>query len=225
MDLAKPHLDVALFTGDPEKSLAFWRDEVGLAYEELLPTGGGNQQHRFGVHGSVLKVNHPRAGLPQAPPSGYRELVVASAQPGAPRALESPDGVRLRLVPPGHEGVVGLGVRVAARDAEAQARFYGEVLGLPAAGAGAFRCGDSWLWVEQDATATPDAAIAGPGLRYLTVQVRDCAAAHRAVLGRGGREGAPPRRMGEVAIFSMVRDPDGNWIELSQRASLTGPLG
>jgi hypothetical protein len=30
--------------------------------------------------------------------------------------------------------------------------------------------------------------------------------------------------MGEVAVISFVRDPDGNFIELSQRASLLGGL-
>jgi len=41
---------------------------------------------------------------------------------------------------------------------------------------------------------------------------------------RGGREGRPPITLGKIARVSFVRDPDGNWIELSQRASLTGPL-
>ena len=30
---------------------------------------------------------------------------------------------------------------------------------------------------------------------------------------------------GDVARISFVRDPDGGWIEISQRASLTGALG
>jgi hypothetical protein len=30
--------------------------------------------------------------------------------------------------------------------------------------------------------------------------------------------------MGDVAMISFVRDPDGNFIELSQRASLVGGL-
>ncbi len=33
--------------------------------------------------------------------------------------------------------------------------------------------------------------------------------------------GQPPRTIGQVR-YSFVRDPDGNWIELSERASLTG---
>jgi lactoylglutathione lyase len=33
-----------------------------------------------------------------------------------------------------------------------------------------------------------------------------------------------PITLGETARISFIRDPDGNWIELSQRASLVGPL-
>jgi lactoylglutathione lyase len=31
-------------------------------------------------------------------------------------------------------------------------------------------------------------------------------------------------RLGDVASISFVRDPDGNWIEVSQRKSITGSL-
>jgi hypothetical protein len=30
--------------------------------------------------------------------------------------------------------------------------------------------------------------------------------------------------LGDVAYISFVRDPDGNWIEISQRKSITGSL-
>jgi len=43
-------------------------------------------------------------------------------------------------------------------------------------------------------------------------------------LARGGEEGAPPRLLGDTVRMSFVRDPDGNFIELSQRASLVGTL-
>ena len=33
-----------------------------------------------------------------------------------------------------------------------------------------------------------------------------------------------PVTLGTTARISMVRDPDGNWIELSQRASIAGSL-
>ena len=47
---------------------------------------------------------------------------------------------------------------------------------------------------------------------------------HAHVLAHGGREARAPVTLGTTARISMVRDPDGNWIELSQRASLTGSL-
>ncbi|MDJ0851684.1 MAG: hypothetical protein QNK04_25185 [Myxococcota bacterium] len=89
MKLAKPVVDVGVFADPLEPALRFWQDEVGLPFEELVPTGA--------------------------------------------------------------EGVGGIAVQVAVRDAEAQRRLYGQAL-------------------------------------------------------------------------CMSEEPDGNWIELSQRASLAGPL-
>ena len=43
-----------------------------------------------------------------------------------------------------------------------------------------------------------------------------------AIVRRGGRMAAPCRTLGQVARFGFVKDPDGNWIEMSARASLTG---
>ena len=40
MKLAKQSLDVGLFTNNIEAMLRFYQDEVGLPFEELLPTGG-----------------------------------------------------------------------------------------------------------------------------------------------------------------------------------------
>ena len=44
------------------------------------------------------------------------------------------------------------------------------------------------------------------------------------MLTSGGREGLAPVTLGTTARISMVLDPDGNWIELSQRASIVGGL-
>jgi len=54
--------------------------------------------------------------------------------------------------------------------------------------------------------------------------VKDCDAEHKRFLSMGVWEGAPPVTLGKVARISFIRDPDGNWIEISQRASLTGAL-
>jgi hypothetical protein len=51
-----------------------------------------------------------------------------------------------------------------------------------------------------------------------------CDAEHRRFMSMGVWEGAAPVTLGAVARISFIRDPDGNFIEISQRASLTGPI-
>ncbi|MFT5443196.1 MAG: catechol 2,3-dioxygenase-like lactoylglutathione lyase family enzyme [Myxococcota bacterium] len=224
MKLAKPHLDIAVMTDQLQAMLDFWQGPAGLTFEELLPTGGGNHQHRHGVNGSVFKLNHSRDGLPKAAQSGYRGMWIARDDIDSRQELLDPDGNRVVLVPRGENDVEGVAVVVAVSDPAAHARFYTEALQLEALGEGRFRCGDSLLIVEHDANANADVGIYGQGFRYLTIQVFDCRAEHARILQIGAAEGAPPRKHGETALYSMVRDPDGNWVEISQRASLTGPL-
>jgi lactoylglutathione lyase len=204
--------------------LEFWQREVGLPFEETLPLGGGVRQHRHAMNGSVFKLNAARDPLNEAPPSGYRELLIARDGIGAPQTLIDPDGNRVTLVPPGHDGVTGIGVRIAMRDMAAQARFWGEAMQFERAADGVFRCGDTMLMLAQDPTAVRTEPMRAPGYRYLTVQVWDVDTEHRGIVERGGDEGRPPVTLGTTARVSFVRDPDGNWIEVSQRASLTGAL-
>lgn len=228
MDLAKPRIDIGLSTNALAPMLAFWRDEAGAAFDHVLPIRPGMDQHRHDVLGSVLKINHLAAPLPATPPSGYAELLVAREGLAAPRALADPDGNRVSLVPPGHRGVTQVGVRVRVRDLEAQRRFYGEAMGLPAApaepGAAAFRAGESLILVEQADDGPLEAPFEGFGWRYLTVQVFKVDSEHARILAGGGREALAPVTLGRTARISMVKDPAGNWIEISQRASITGSL-
>ena len=223
MRLAKPRIDVGLFTNNLEPMLAFWRDEAGLPFEEMLPMGGGLRQYRHGLNGSVLKINSARDPLPDATPSGYRELVIAREGLESPRTLADPDGNRVTLVPRGSGGVEGILVSMIVRDAAAFRSFYEEALELERAGDGIARCGDSLIRYEQG-DAHDDAQMQARGYRYTTIQVWDADAEHAGIIARGGREGRAPVTLGATARVSFVRDPDGNWIEISQRASLTGPL-
>ena len=59
------------------------------------------------------------------------------------------------------------------------------------------------------------------GLRYMTVQIFDCDGLTAALERAGVEIGMAPKTVGQVR-YSFIRDPDGNWIELSERASLTG---
>jgi lactoylglutathione lyase len=222
--LAKPCIDVGILTNRGDAQLAFWQGEVGLAFEERLPVRRGFVQMRHAMNGSVFKLNVVEAAIPESPPAGYRELWIARAGLAVPRALTDPDGNRVVLVPPGHQGVTGIGVVLAVRDAAAHERFYAHALELEQAAPGAFRCGTSLFLVREDASARRDVSRDGLGYRYTTIQVFDCDAEHAGILARGGAEGAGAITLGKTARFSFVRDPDGNWIEISQRASLTGPL-
>ena len=72
--------------------------------------------------------------------------------------------------------------------------------------------------------APSSAEMRGQGWRYITFQVFKVDQEHARVLAQGGQEAMPPTTLGTTARISMIRDPDGNWIELSQRASITGSL-
>jgi hypothetical protein len=60
--------------------------------------------------------------------------------------------------------------------------------------------------------------------RYITLQIADIDAVHDDLKSKGVREGLAPVTLGNVARISMILDPDGNWIELSRRASAVGSL-
>jgi lactoylglutathione lyase len=227
MDLAKPRIDVGLFTTSLEPMLDFWQNEIGLPFDHMLPLGNGLQQHRHDLLGSVLKINHSRNELPIAPPSGYRELLIARESLLGPKRLTDPDGNRVTLVPPGAHGIERIGIRLGVRDVNAHRRFYAVSLGLPDVpelGGDSFLCGDSVILFEKAADVRPDPVMEGPGRRYITIQIRNVDEEHARILARGGREGRAPATLGKVARISFIRDPDGNWIEMSQRASLVGAL-
>jgi lactoylglutathione lyase len=222
MNLAKNHIDVGLFSNQRDAQLAFWQGPVSLPYDHLGKLGGGMQQHRHHMNGSILKMNHAREPLPALPPSGIVEVLIARDDLDTPRHLIDPDGNRVTLVPKGCEGVVGVGVVLRVNNRDATDRFYRHVMQFEAAGRGVYRCGDSLVIVGEEGKVEKSAEWRAPGYRYTTVQIWDAAKEHAGILARGGEEGAPLRVLGETVRYSFVRDPDGNFIEISQRASLTG---
>jgi lactoylglutathione lyase len=224
MKLAKPHVDVGLYTVERDAMLAFWQERVGLPFQETLPAGRGVHQLRHGMNGSVMKINHSRDPLAEAGPSGYRELAIAREGLDAPVPLVDPDGNRVTLVPPGHDGVVGIGVTLAVRNGAAFHRFFSDGLGLEAEGDAAYRCGDSLLRFAEAGDVCVDPPLRARGFRYLTIQVHEVDVEHTRLLANGGREMMEPTTLGKVARISFVLDPDGNPIEISQRASLVGPV-
>jgi len=224
MRLAKAALDIGLYTNQRDAMLAFWQERARVTFDELLPVGRGAHQLRHRIGESILKINHVREPLESAPPAGYRRLTLARPDVAAPVDLHDPDGNAVSLVPTGYRGIRQLELVLATRDLARTRAFYRDVLELDALPDGRFRCGDSLVSLEEDRAATVDPVMRAPGYRYTTIQVFDVVGEHRGILARGGREGRAPVKLGEVAHISFVRDPDGNWIEISQRKSLTGSL-
>jgi catechol 2,3-dioxygenase-like lactoylglutathione lyase family enzyme len=227
MQLAKNVIDVGLSTNDLEPMLRFWQQDVGLRFDHVLPVRRGQKQYRHDAQGSVIKLNHHAEPLPEAASSGYRELIIAREGLQKPRRMVDPDGNRVQLVPPGHDGVTQIAVAMAVRSLGEHRRFFGDILGFPeqswTAGP-AFRLGYSLVLLEEERLATADPVRQARGWRYITLQIADIDAVHHELLSKGVREGLAPITLGDVARISMILDPDGNWIELSRRASIVGSL-
>ena len=224
LEIVKPAIDVGVQTNDLEAHQAFWGDELGLRFDHLLKVGGGVHQHRYDLHGGVLKLNAHRDPLPADAPTGYTAIAIVDAA----RALEGiqgrqgPDGLRVALTPPTQDGT-RVNVMVEASDVDRTLGVLHRTFGGDR-GEGTLRIGETKLSVKLRHGRPPTTSRDGLGIRYLTVQVRDVHAAHDHALASGMAEGQAPVRLGDVAHISFVRLPDGDFIELSQRASLTGPL-
>jgi catechol 2,3-dioxygenase-like lactoylglutathione lyase family enzyme len=222
VELAKPAIDVGLYTNSREAQLAFWQQQPGVKFSELLRVGGGVHQLRHAIGDSVLKINDVRETLAAAPDSGIRKLTIASDVAEVIELID-PDGNQLSLAPRGHDGIEQIRITLVVSNLATHQAFWGEIMGFPALNENCFQCGVSQLeLIEGEATADP--VQRALGYRYLTVQVFDVKATHAAILAGGGREGSAPIKLGDVAHISFVRDPDGNWLEISQRKSITGSL-
>ena len=131
MNLAKPRIDIGFATNNAPAALAFWQNEIGLPFDYTQPIRRGYKQHRHDLCGSILKINQVYEPLPDNPPSGYRELLIARDGIATPQPMIDPDGNRVALVPKGLFGIERIGIRLGVRDVEAHRRFYMEALGLP----------------------------------------------------------------------------------------------
>ena len=227
MQLAKNVIDVGLSTNNLESMLRFWQQDAAVRFDHMLPVRRGQKQYRHDEQGSVIKLNHHVEPLPEAAPSGYRELIIAREDVKTPLRMTDPDGNRVRLVPRGYEGVRQIAVVMGVRSIGEHRRFYGGILGFteqPWPGGTAFRLRDSLVALEEDRAATVDPVRQARGWRYITLQVADIDTVHDELRSKGVREGLAPVTLGDVARISMILDPDGNWIELSRRASVVGSL-
>jgi catechol 2,3-dioxygenase-like lactoylglutathione lyase family enzyme len=229
MELARPQVDVGIFTNNIEELKAFYGETLGLAFESLLPVGGGFRQHRYLANGSVVKLMESREPLPRRHPGGYETLIIATPKTSTPEALTDPDGNKIVIVPPGQDDVTQIEVRVGVTDVDAFERFYTKACGAQPIGANRYKIGETIFAAFHDPGASRAAtkpfanplevvkAMAARGIRYVTAQVRNCDDAFKALTSAGASEAVPPTNFGTVARICFVRDPDGNFVEISQR--------
>ena len=225
VELAKQHVDVGLYTSRYDAIADFYGPDglVGLPYEELLKVGNGVHQHRYGLRGSVLKVNSALAEVAPSP-TAYLRLTIADERRRSAAVLHDPDGTEVVLAPPGGSGLIDIAIHWATDDPQRLGDLLRDGFGAEHEGGTDWRLGTTLLRLVHDPGVAPVTSMFARGFRYLTVQVRDVRAAHAHLLSVGWTEGRAPVKLGETAFISFVRDPGGSWIEVSQRASLTGPL-
>lgn len=218
---SKKSIDIGYFTANPEPMLAFWREEIGLSYEQPVPFNNGLTQYRHQLGENVIKINTSSAPL-NNPDGTYSELLIARSDIETPSTQYDPDGNKLTWVPHGYLGITGLGLRVAVADVAGQHLFYREALGCEALADDRLICGHDVLLLEAGGAATSGHWVS-LGLRYFTVHVMRVDDAFAAALAEGGEVGEQPYSIGKIARICFVRDAAGKWIEIAQRASLAGP--
>jgi catechol 2,3-dioxygenase-like lactoylglutathione lyase family enzyme len=228
--LDKNSLDFGMFTNQPEAMHNFYGGELGLKFEGTTPMGPKFKLSRYDLNGSVLKLWHAADPLPPRAAAGYKTLTVADPKATAPRTVSDPDGNRIVFVPPGHDGVEQIEFQLGVSDLASSERFYGDLPDAERIAGGRYRLGQTILSLSADsaarqvttqAIANPlDAVVAmsGVGFRYLTIVVRNCAAEYERLAAKGVNPGvALTTTAGPLAGLFMVRDPDGNWVEVLQR--------
>lgn len=220
MDMTKPYLDFGLQSDRGERMQTFWRDEIGLSLSEVVTVYEGVDQYRYALHGAVLKLNVMAQPMAPAPCTGYRRMIIATAQRDTPRELSDPDGNMFLLVPGRYLGSQQLGLDIAVSDLASFRRFYGELLQLPSAGDNSFNWGKTRIQFLECAAVATTADDHGTGLRYITFQVRNLDEVHARLISAGVVEHSAPTRWNEMSYVSFIRDPDNNLIELSQRMDL-----
>lgn len=223
--LAREGLDFGLPTNNGPAMEAFYEHELGLTLLSRDTIIDGNDEVFYELHGSWLKLN-PSTGPMEPAVTGYRELLVASDEVSEPKTVLDPDGLAITLVPTGHRGIDEVGMVIEANDVAAHQRFVVDGMGAEVVGDG-YRVGNTILFFEPAGEEKHITPIVRQGFTMLTLIVSDLPAAHQHLIDSGGSHGlrmsSDPGVPGRC-VFSFVRDPSGNWIELCQFADLSGPL-
>lgn len=217
--LARPGLDFGVPTDRGPEMRTFYGERLGLPFlqeNEIIP---GHDEVFYELHGGWWKLNTSVEPLEPAV-TGYRSILVADAAVSEPVVLTDPDGLVITRVPPGHRGVDEVGLEMVVPDVDAQRRFLLEGCGGDQVGDG-IRVGNTVVFVEPGDGPMEITPIVRRGLTMLTFIVNDLLPAHEHLIAHGAQHGLrasdDPGVPGRC-LFSFVRDPNGNWIELVQFA-------
>src|SRR6202795_351366 len=153
IELAKQCIDVGLFTNRLDEMRAFYGERLGLPFEEMLTVGGGVRQYRYGLRGSVLKINHSRDPLPPRIAGGYQMLSISDSRTPMPIPMQDPDGNDIELVPTGNRGVNQIEIHIAVTDESAFDHFYGDAMQAERLAAGRFKLGETIISFRDDPAA------------------------------------------------------------------------
>lgn len=215
MRFAKDCFDIGLMVPADQFDLSQWSAIAGIHLDHVLDIPP-YQQHRFHCADAVLKVN-----VGHAPPTPDRPTGLVAFRVGA-HAYAVRDGapVVVEVENPRSVTPPALDIIIETPSVETMMQFYTDAFGLAEAGPQAVQFGPARLVFRTSPTALPAPSLDGTGIRYLTFQVFDADSACDEAIAKGARLGREPVSFGNEARFGFVLDPDGNWIELSARASI-----
>src|SRR5713226_5460632 len=112
MELAKRFLDVGVFTNRIDEMRVFYGERIRLPFEELLPVGAGVRQYRYGLLGSVLKLNHIREPLPPRAHGGYKRLVISDLLAATFLFFKQNTAYDIELLPCGERGIAQIEIHI-----------------------------------------------------------------------------------------------------------------
>lgn len=195
---------------------------MGLDYEPPIEFNDGLTQYRHKLGDSIIKINTSKNSLNNNP-GQYAKLLIAREGQTTPETVFDPDGNEIMIVPPGYNSVTGVGICIKTSRVELYKKFYQDDLECAAISDNTFQLGDSIIFLEKDPNASRAGHWVDKGLRYFTIHVRQIDNTYAALMDAGVEPGEAPYSIGKIARISFIKDPDGRWVEVAQRASLAGP--
>ena len=220
--LSKPEFDIGFFTNRLEETLAFWREELSLPYEDPVYFNDGLVQHRHALGNTIVKINGAKDGVSENAPGGYGSLYIARDDITEQITKTDPNGQVLHFVPPGTHGITNIGFVVPTNVLDEEETFLLNAMGFTQEPTGWLRAGSCQVLLKEEPKRPYCGHWVNAGFRYFTFHVMQVDKAFDAIIAAGGSIGEEPYAIGDIAKISFVRSPSGNWIEVAQRRELAG---